>query len=294
MDILDLMGTIPAAPTPAFISTQVRRGRYAFVDLQPPAAVPLSLVCAGWEECAPDYHIARHGFRYHAVEYIVSGQWHLEIVGRSLPVGPGTVFAYGPQTRYRLRSTAGRQPGKFFVDFAGREAGALLKASRLLQDGPRRILHSRWIHDIFDQLLDCANLSRTASRRIGTKLTELLLARLREDLHSTGERHSEAHRTFLRARQHVQEHYLDLRTVDEVAHRCHLAPAYLSRLFRRFTDETPLQYLTRLKMDHAAELLLQGDHSVKWTAAAVGFQDPYHFSRVFKRVHGVAPGQFRR
>lgn len=294
MDILDRMTTEGIRRRPAFISRQVVRGRYVFVDLQPPSETPLSLVCAGWEECAPDYAVSRRGFRYHAVEYVVSGQWQLEIGGRCQEVGPGTVFAYGPRSSYSLRAGGGRPPGKFFVDFAGTAAGTLLKACGLSEGGPGKVHQTRWVHDIFDQLLDCSRLSRTASRRIGTQLTELLLTRLKEDLGATRDRHPEAHHTFMRARQHMQEHCLRLRTVEEVAANCHVAPAYLSRLFRRFADETPFQYLTRLKMDHAAELLLRQNLSVKRAAAAVGMDDPYHFSRVFKRMHGVAPGHFGR
>jgi AraC-like DNA-binding protein len=47
-------------------------------------------------------------------------------------------------------------------------------------------------------------------------------------------------------------------------------------------------------MNHAAELILRGNLPVKVAGAQVGFDDPYHFSRCFKRVHGVAPNSFGR
>jgi AraC-like DNA-binding protein len=47
-----------------------------------------------------------------------------------------------------------------------------------------------------------------------------------------------------------------------------------------------------MKMNHAAELITRANFSVKAAAVEVGFEDPYHFSRVFKRVHGVAPSLF--
>ena len=50
--------------------------------------------------------------------------------------------------------------------------------------------------------------------------------------------------------------------------------------------------LVRLKMRHAADLLNNGHALVKDVAATVGFQDPYHFSRVFKSVYGVSPKAF--
>ncbi len=281
-----------STPKPAFISKQVLHGRYVFVDLTPSPSVDFTLVCAGREECAPNYRVERSGFRYHALEYIVGGRWELTLGRQVHELGPGSVFCYGPRVGYTLRVLDATQAGKFFVDFAGHRAESLLERSRPRNGVPGRLNQTRWIHDIFDQILDGANLSRTSARSLGTHLTELLLMRLPTDLRAPASPHPESHRSYIRCRAFIQQHYLRLRTIENVAQASGLSPAYLARLFRRFANETPLQYLTRLKMDHAAELVLRGDYAVKQAAAAVGFDDPYHFSRVFKRVHGVAPGRF--
>jgi AraC-like DNA-binding protein len=279
---------------PAFISTQVKGGRYLFLDLQPKPGNDLTVVCAGREECTPGYRIERKGFRYHAVEYVFSGQWELVVGAKRQLLGPGSLFSYGPGTHYRLTAAGDSNLVKFFVDFAGHVAPTLLKASGL---GKRRCLQlqqTRWLHDLFDQILDCANLGRPSARLIGSRLTELLLLRIREDSRLGSPSQSEAQRTFERCREFLQENYATLMSVSEVATHCSIDAAYLSRLFKRYADENPLQYLARIKMDHAAELIMRSGCSVKQAGAAVGFEDPYHFSRVFKRVHGVAPGRFSR
>jgi AraC-like DNA-binding protein len=103
-----------------------------------------------------------------------------------------------------------------------------------------------------------------------------------------------AHETYQRCRQYIQDHWLHLLTLEQAARECHVAPAYLCRLFRRFDRQSPYQYLLRLKMTHAAERLLAPDSSVKQVADLLGFDDRFHFSRVFKRVIGVSPGQYAR
>jgi AraC-like DNA-binding protein len=291
MDILDL---VPAqsTETPEFISRQVRHGRYVFVNLAPSPATRFTVTCAGREECTADYEIARDGFRYHALEYVVSGRWELTLRGRTHELGPGAVFYYGPRTRYALRPLDRSGLVKFFVDFAGGDANALVRASGLPKSGPRHVGQPRWLHDVLDQILECAALPRSASGRVGSLLTELLLVRLREDLAESTVPDSEAGRTYARCRGFIEENYPAIHSVREVAERCHLDPAYLSRLFRRFADEPPHLYLTRLKMDHAAELIVRRGFAVKQAADAVGYDDPYHFSRVFKRTHGTAPSRF--
>ena len=66
---------------PAFISRQVVRSRYLFVDLAPPTRTAFAVTCAGREECTPDYRIRRDGFQYHAIELILSGNWELQTGG---------------------------------------------------------------------------------------------------------------------------------------------------------------------------------------------------------------------
>jgi len=100
--------------------------------------------------------------------------------------------------------------------------------------------------------------------------------------------------TYQRCRQYIQDHWLHLLTLEQAARECHVAPAYLCRLFQRFDTETPYQFLLRLKMTHAAERLQAPDSSVKQVADLLGFDDRFHFSRVFKRVMGMPPGQFAR
>ena len=56
----------------------------------------------------------------------------------------------------------------------------------------------------------------------------------------------------------------------------------------------PTLHLLRQKMSHAASRLLQKGATVQQVADEMGFGDPFHFSRVFRKVMGLAPGQFAR
>jgi AraC-like DNA-binding protein len=282
---------MPSHQRPAFISAQVVRGEYLFLDLDPPRHIELAVACAGREDCAADYRIDRKGFRYHAVEYIVSGAWEFKTRKVTQKLGPGALFAYGPGTEYSLRALSKSGLVKYFVDFTGRNAAKLLKASGLPAARPAQIRHARWLRDILDQLIDCANLPPSAARRIAPLLTTLFLARIREDIRSKP-LPTHSRESYERCRQFIADHYRELRGVGEAARGCAVSSAYLSRLFQRNAGESPLRYLTRLKMHHAAELIHRQNYPVKAAGAAVGFEDPYHFSRVFKRIHGVSPSRF--
>jgi len=119
-------------------------------------------------------------------------------------------------------------------------------------------------------------------------LIEMLLAKIEQQAQP------KSALAYLRARRYIEEHYLDLRTVQEVARACNVNRMYLSRLFRRFAGSGVYQFMTCLKMNRAAELLCDEGMTVKEAAERLAFSDPFHFSRVFKRVHGIAPERYVR
>jgi hypothetical protein len=123
---------------PSFISRRVIRGRYLFLDLDPPAATDLAVTCAGWEECSPGNVIKRNGFQHLALEYIAGGRWELETVGRKWTVGPGTIFTYGPGIAYSLKALCDSGLTKYFVDIAGRSPSRLFARTGLSGAKPGR------------------------------------------------------------------------------------------------------------------------------------------------------------
>lgn len=73
-----------------------------------------------------------------------------------------------------------------------------------------------------------------------------------------------------------------------------VTPQHLGRLFRRFLGRSPLDYLARLRLNRALQLLVdRPDLRVHEVGAAVGYPDPNYFIRLFRRYEGRTPGQFR-
>ncbi len=69
---------------------------------------------------------------------------------------------------------------------------------------------------------------------------------------------------------------------------------HLNRLFKSALGITPLAYLTRARMQRAAELLVDGRLTVAAVGKAVGYPDPYYFSRVFKQHLDLSPAAYQR
>lgn len=95
-----------------------------------------------------------------------------------------------------------------------------------------------------------------------------------------------------RALRLIDTCYSEALTLADLARHAGLSPNYLSALFHRECGCTFAAYLARKRISRACELL-QGGATVSEAGAAVGYQDPSQFSRLFKRLVGLPPGRYR-
>jgi AraC-like DNA-binding protein len=82
-------------------------------------------------------------------------------------------------------------------------------------------------------------------------------------------------------------------TVKELAHACGLSGSHFSHLFHKTTGMPPLEYFIRLKLERACIYLFDSDLKIKEIAYHVGYDDPYYFSRLFKKHMHMSPHQYR-
>jgi AraC-like DNA-binding protein len=286
--------TRDAPVAPAFFSPQVGKAHRFFLDLDPSRRQSLTVVCGGLEHCAPDYAIRRNSFPYHCIEYVVRGQGHLALGRSTDALAPGHVFAYGPGISHEIQTEPGTPLVKYFVDFAGRGAPALLKSCGLDGGGTARVFPADCLAPLFDELIQCGLQAAAESARLCAKLLECLVLKIAANTAPLKDAGTRAFATYQRCRGHIEGHFLRLHDLEQISAECGANSEYICRLFRRYDHQSPYQYLLRLKMNHAAIQLQQTSMLVKEAAAIVGFIDAYHFSRVFHSVLGVSPAEFRK
>lgn len=278
---------------PPFVARRVIRGRYLFSSSGKRRSTPqMQVVCAGFEECSPDYMLRRKGFPYAALELIAGGEWKLSSPTGQWRLEPGMIFTYGPGVNYSLHARSARGLRKYFVDFEGRDSEGALRRAGLAPGIPGRLAHPRWVQDLIEQLIDTARMETVGCRRLRSMLAGLLIERLRTDREAGGALLPASRLTFDRCREYLTAHYLEISDFAQAARACGVSQVHLCRLFRRHAGETPHTFVTRMRMNHAAERIVRGDVAVKAASLEVGYPDPYHFSRVFKKVFGSAPSRF--
>ncbi|MBA4165992.1 MAG: AraC family transcriptional regulator [Chitinophagaceae bacterium] len=82
-------------------------------------------------------------------------------------------------------------------------------------------------------------------------------------------------------------------TLEDIARSVHLSPSHFSSLFKRDTGFPPIEYFNHLKIQKACQFLLFTDLKIKQVAATLGIEDPYYFSRMFTKVMGISPKEYK-
>ena len=82
-------------------------------------------------------------------------------------------------------------------------------------------------------------------------------------------------------------------TLQEMSNHAQLSKSHFARLFKEQTGYAPIDYFIRLKLQYACTQLSFTKQTIQEISFNLGYQDPYYFSRLFKKVIGKSPSQFR-
>lgn len=94
-------------------------------------------------------------------------------------------------------------------------------------------------------------------------------------------------------RNYMRDNIEQTLTLEELAAVCSLSKFHFAHRYKALTGYAPLQHFTHLKVEHACHLLDSTELSVGEISFQLGYDDPLYFSRVFKRVTGLSPSNYR-
>ncbi len=96
-----------------------------------------------------------------------------------------------------------------------------------------------------------------------------------------------------RAKQFIEEHHTEDLCLEQVARAVHTSIFYFCKLFKKATGINFTEYVSRVRAEKAKDLLLNPHLRVSEIAYEVGFQSLTHFNRVFKKIVGQSPTEYR-
>ena len=96
-----------------------------------------------------------------------------------------------------------------------------------------------------------------------------------------------------KAMLYIQENYSKDISLDDVSGQVNISPYYFSKIFKEETGENFIEYLTRIRIDKAKELLVDENVSVKEAGIKSGYSNSNYFSRIFKKQMDMTPSEYK-
>ncbi len=285
---------LESSELPSFVSRQVLMARRFHFDLSPKTREPLKIVVGGSERLSGEYCYHRTNFPYYSIEFVAEGKGALNLQGKHYDLIPGTIFGFGPDTKITIRASYSQLMLKYHVTFVGHQATRLLKSIGFIPAGVRHVADLHEIREIFDQMIRYGTRRTPYSDALCCSLLPTLVHKIAEQASRNTVDNLQSLATYQRLRDLIDTECQHLMNVKDVAERCGFSVAYICRLFKRYGQRSPHQYLLIQKVKYSTDLLSDTQAKVQEVAHLVGFIDPFHFSRVFKRILGLSPTEFQR
>lgn len=274
--------------------------RFSFSRFPNEGFLDLRLYQYGWEQCAPQHTLGPFICNHYLFHYVISGGGELEADDRegvchryTLEADQGFLLCPGQAATYHAHH---RGPWKYaWLEFDGLRAAEYLSSAGLGFTQP--IYHPQTVSQgqaVRDTMLYIAQHSQASSLHLTGHLC-LFLDRLIESASARRELHGGQLRDYYiqEAVNFMEHNYQREVTVEEMADVCQLNRSYFSKIFKESKGCPPQEYLIRLRLSKAANLMRSTSNSIADVSALCGYPNQLHFSRAFKKRYGLSPREWR-
>ncbi|NQU45181.1 AraC family transcriptional regulator [bacterium] len=248
-----------------------------------------------WPWAKGHHYVKRRPYPFHSVFYCMSGKGWLEARGRRFTVRRGDAFFLYSDEYFSYAADEQDPWGIAYFRFQGRDARKWMEETGATPDAP--VLHvgdpvgfTQRFRELYDLLrryqtvpaLRCAAAGVRHILALMAFRRSLSLPRRAADLHLDG------------VLDLMESRAGEKLSVPEMAAAAGMSVGHFTRQFKLKTGFSPTDYFIRLKVRKACDLLVSGPTPVAEIARRVGYEDPYYFSKVFKRATNMSPREYRR
>lgn len=275
------------------VEGSILEAEYFYYDTKPGTDVRLAIICGGHEKCAPDFEIIRNSYPYFVVEYYLGGKGSILIGEKEYELKNGTFLAFPPGVAHHYKTNPEDTLEHIFLAIIGTEIKSLLAKCGLENGGTIQTENPQRALDTFMQIMETGLENTDFSQELCSNYLRVIMLELASQNIRKKMKTSKSFQTYRQCKRYIDENFSEIFAINEVAAKCGINFRYMSRLFKKHAKISPHNYVMRLKLNKAGRLLLTTELPIKTIAKAVGFEDPFHFSRNFRNHHGLSPSHYR-
>lgn len=244
------------------------------------------------------YEINRRKTQLHFLTLVVEGAGQFEINGKKTSLKAGDIMHSYPGNRLKITSFKECPLRMYSIHYdyvmlrwEGAEVHAVEPKGGL--PFPHRMEDHIHLREAFDHLFRLWN-QKGAGYEWKAKLAFLKILEDICHIQKTQPEHDPVVHLVTQTMNYIQKNYEERLDRNQLAKRVSMSPSYFSVVFKKYTGYTFVQYVTKLRLDQAKELLRSHDLPVAKIAHKVGYRDAFYFSRLFSKEVGMSPREYRK
>ncbi len=249
-----------------------------------------------------------HSHDHLELAYVLSGSGKYHIEGEIYEVREGDLLIINPGVRHQALTATGSDVSttEFFVGFSDIQIPGYSYNYLPIPDGGHLIHATGEFRQKIARLCAAMEMENTVCKEgryfmLKSYLMQMILLVIREQCETIAPAASYAFESVNKKYvvekiiNYFEEHYNEKISLDQIAENMYLSPFYISKIFKSEIGDTPIRHLINIRLEKAKMLLEEGDNSsIQEIAGMVGYDDAYHFSKLFKKRYGISPSQARK
>lgn len=228
--------------------------------------------------------------------YIVSGKTHFYFGGKERIVTAGHMVLIQPRMEQKYEYFGEDKPEVYWVHFTGCNVKNILRKYEIPLDDPVFYSGASSTYTyLFKEMINELQTCKTGFEELLTmylKQIFLLVQRTRMEEKPSVSTYIQEEIEY--ARRYFNEHYNEPISIQDYAESRNMSVCWFQRNFKQIVNHTPMQYLLMIRINNAVSLLETTDYGLSEISAIVGYEDPLYFSRLFRKIKGISPRDYRK
>ena len=254
---------------------------------------PFATLLVGNKKVSKGYNFSLSDYPFHRIVYTISGQAVIKNGKKRYIADSGSIYYFAPGETGKVVNTDELPWRHIYIHFTGSKASKLIDTIKIL---PKRIFHVSnpdKIQNIFENIVTSCEEQYENSQKISDCYLKILLLYLSNQALNKHMHTSVSYQGYIKCHNYINDNFSNILSLQDIADECYMDKVYICRLFKKYTKTSPMAYVTSLKMNKAALLLIHTDKSIKQISRMLNFENQYYFSRTFKKTYGISPKFYR-
>lgn len=225
--------------------------------------------------------------------YVAEGNAHFQIKNENYIVGKGGALLYRPGVPQNYYYVLSEKPDIYWLHFTGSKVEAFLETLGLPSEEPMQLQAKEELGELFEKIVVELRHDGEFKMEITGAYFRQLLIMIARNYRTAGQEKRVYHSMFDEVINKFHHEYQKDINIAQLADSYHISCCWFIREFKNYTGHSPKQYITKLRLQNAKELLRNHSLSISDIGGLVGYENQLYFSRIFHRYTGMSPSEYR-